>query len=159
MFDHLNPLEEVMKIVLLILPLFLLGAPCSKCELNRAEMKCNYYVAKKGDRAHAKECLDYAEYLDSTKVYGKAAWYYLLALKPQKALEAAKEAVKMGEAYAYEYMGDVALMQKDEERAKEFYKKFRQSVSDTEFFTSRSFEVLQKLYPNFDMKKARKLVK
>ena len=148
-----------MRIFLLIVPLFLLAAPCTKCDLNRAEMKCNYYVAKKGDKAHAKECLDYAEYLDSTKVYGKAAWYYLLGLKPQKAMEAAKKAVQMGENYAYEYIGDVYLIRGDEQRAREYYQKFKKSVGDTEFFTSRSFDVLQKLYPDFDAKKARELVK
>ncbi|MRI57877.1 MAG: hypothetical protein C6H99_00030 [Epsilonproteobacteria bacterium] len=148
-----------MRIFLLILPLFLLAAPCSKCDLNRAEMKCNYYVAKKGEKAYAKECLDYAEYLDSTKVYGKAAWYYLLGLAPKKAFAAAQKAVQMNEGYAYEYMGDVALMRGEEQKAREYYKKFKRSVGNTEFFTSRSFEVLQKLYPNFDVKKARELMK
>ena len=141
MFDHLNPLEEVMKIVLLILPLFLLGAPCSKCELNRAEMKCNYYVAKKGDRAHAKECLDYAEYLDSTKVYGKAAWYYLLALKPQKAVKAAKEALEFGETYAKEYLVYGYWLLGKKKEAKAALERFQ--ASD---LTKRNKEIIERLY-------------
>ena len=65
----------------------------------------------------------------------------------------------MGENYAYEYMGDVSLIQGDLQRAREYYQKFKKSVGDTEFFTSRSFDVLQKLYPNFDAKKAKEMMK
>ena len=147
-----------MRWIFLIVPALLLAAPCSKCELNRAEMRCNYYVAKEGDVSKASFCKEYAEYLDSTKVYGKAAWYYLLGLEPQKALEAAKKAVEMGEGYAWEYMGDAYLILGDKAAAKEAYGEFKKAVENRAFFTSRSFGILEKLYESFDAEEAKRLM-
>lgn len=146
-----------MKKLALILPLFLLAADkvCTKCALNRAQMKCEYYVGLKGDVSEAKECRNYADYLKSTKVYGKAAWYYLLAKEPAKALEAAKRAVKMGENYAYEYMAEAQLVLQKPKEAKRSFALFEKSVGNSDFFTSKHFATLKKIYKNFDEKALR----
>ncbi|BCD60982.1 MULTISPECIES: hypothetical protein [unclassified Nitratiruptor] len=149
-----------MKKLLLILPLLLFGAdkPCTKCNLNKSQMKCEYYLIQKGDTSKAKECVFYADYLDQTKVYGKASWYYLLALKPKKAIEAAKKAIQMGENFAYEYLGDAYLILGDEEAAKKSYQLFKQKVGNTHFFVMHNFKILRRIYNNFDAKKAEKML-
>ena len=136
-----------MRILLIIVPLFLFAATCNKCALNKNQMKCEYYVAIKADKSKAKLCESYADYLDKTKVYGRAAWYYLLALKPKKAIEAAKNALKLGETYANEYLAESYLILGDKKKAKEHYKKLQ-----TNFFSKKNLQTLQKLYPNFDPK-------
>ncbi len=131
---------------------------CSKCSLNKSEMRCNYYVAKKGDISKVSYCKEYADYLNSTKVYGKAAWYYLLSKEPDLALKASKNAVKMGENYAYEYMGDVYLIKGDKEKAKEFYMKFKDKVKNIEPLTESNFKVLERIYKNFDHDAAKSII-
>ncbi|WP_281951621.1 hypothetical protein [Nitrosophilus kaiyonis] len=140
------------KLLLFILPLFIFASDkvCTKCNLNKAQMKCNYYVAKKGDTSKVNECKFYADYLNSTKVYGKAAWYYLLSKEPTKALEAAKKAVEMGENYAYEYMAEAQLLLKKPKEAKKSFTNFKKSVGDNTFFTSKHFAILKKIYKNFN---------
>ncbi|MRI84170.1 MAG: hypothetical protein C6I00_07095 [Nitratiruptor sp.] len=130
-----------MRLSLLILPLWLLGAPCSKCELNKAEMVCNFYVAQKADRSKAVHCKEYADYLDSTKVYGKAAWYYLLGLQPKRAVEAAKRAVQMGESYAKEYMALGYWLVGEKGKAREVLQGFKANE-----LTKRDREIIERLY-------------
>ena len=137
-----------MKMLIAILPLFLLAAmPCTKCSLNKSQMKCEFYVAKKGDLSKIDECKLYADYLFDTKVYGKAAWYYLLAKEPKRAIEAGKEALKMGEDYANEYLSAAYLILHDSAKAKKHYKKL-----STHYFSKRDFAILQKIYPSFNPK-------
>ena len=149
------------KLFLIILPLFLFAQTkvCTKCNLNKAEMKCNYYVLKKGDLSKKGECKFYADYLNKTKVYGKAAWYYLLSSEPEKAIKAAKEAVKMNENYAYEYIADAYFILGKKKEAKEYYKKFKENVGNTEFFIKRNFDILKKIYKEFDKNEALKLLR
>ncbi len=136
------------KLLIAILPLFLLAATsCTKCSLNKAQMKCEYYVAKKGDLSRVGECKQYADYLYDTKVYGKAAWYYLLAKDPKRAIDAGKKALKMGEDYANEYLSAAYLILGDNTKAKKHYKRLT-----THFFSSKDFAILQKIYPTFDPK-------
>jgi len=132
---------------------------CTKCSLNKDEMRCNYYVAKMGDSTKSKFCENYASYLSRTKVYGKAAWYYLLSKKPKEAIENAKKAVEMGENYAYEFIADAYLIEGKLEEAEKNYKEFKKKVGNTKFFTSKNFKVLKKLYKNFDSKKAEGFLK
>ena len=136
------------KLLITILPLFLFAAtPCTKCSLNKAQMKCEFYVAKKGDISKIDECKQYANYLYKTKVYGKAAWYYLLAKKPKKAIDAGKKALKMGEDYANEYLSAAYLILQNKKEAKKHYKRLT-----THFFSSKDFAILQKIYPSFNPK-------
>ncbi|NPA56993.1 MAG: hypothetical protein GXO19_04575 [Epsilonproteobacteria bacterium] len=121
-------------------------------------MRCDFYVARQGDRSRVESCREYADYLHKTQVYGKAAWYYLLSLQPEKALESAQKAVKMGEGYAYEYMGDAYLILGKREKAEEAYRKFSQSVGNTHFFTSKSFPILERLYTQFPRREAEKIL-
>ncbi len=138
-----------MKKLLFIVPLLLFGSDkvCTKCSLNKAQMKCEYYVALKGDASKAFLCDQYADYLDKTKVYGRAAWYYLLAKKPEKAIEAANNALKLGESYANEYLAEAYLILGQKRKATEHFNKLK-----TRFFSDKNFKTLQKLYPNFDPK-------
>ena len=141
-----------MKKLLLIVPLLLFGSDkvCTKCTLNKAQMQCEYYVARKGDMSKASLCESYADYLDKTKVYGRAAWYYLLAKKPKKAIKAAENALKLGEAYANEYLAEAYLILGQKQKAKEHFSKLQ-----TRFFSDKNFKTLQKLYPNFNPKELR----
>ena len=148
-----------MKMLIAILPLFLLAAtPCTKCSLNKSQMKCEFYVAKKGDLSKIDECKLYADYLFDTKVYGKAAWYYLLAKEPKRAIEAGKEALKMGEDYANEYIGAAYLIMNDKQKAKKYLQKFQQNIGDSRFFTSNDFAILGRIYNNFNENEAKKLM-
>jgi len=149
------------KMFIAILPLFLLAndTNCTKCSLNKSEMQCNYYVAKMADSSKAKYCKEYADYLNLTKVYGKAAWYYLLSLEPQNAIQAAQKAVEMGENYAYEYIADAYLIKGDKAKAKEYYKKFKENVGNVNFFIERNFKVLDKIYKEFNKKEAMSFLK
>ncbi len=153
----------IMKKVLFLLPVLLFckegNITESKCLLNKSEMKCNYYVALKGDLKKRDFCKKYADYLFKTKVYGRASWYYLLSKEPKKAIKSAQEAIKMGENYAYEYLADSYLIEGDFNKAKENYEKFRKSVKDTKFFTDKNFKVLNRLYKNFDKKRAEDFLK
>ncbi len=146
-----------MKKLLVIVPLLLFGSDkvCTKCTLNKAQMKCEYYVALKGDASKASLCENYADYLNKTQVYGKASWYYLLAKKPRRAIEAAKNAIKNGENFAYEYMADGYLILGQKDLAKKYYAKFKEAVGDPRFFVSKDFKVLGKLYKDFDPKELR----
>ncbi len=150
-----------MRIFLIFLPLLLFGGEvkCNKCELNKNQMKCEYYVAKKGDISKSSFCKTYADYLYKTKVYGKAAWYYLLSKEPKKALDSSKKAILMGENFAYEFLADSYLILGDLKKAKANYGKFKNSVSNAKFFTKKSFEVLSRIYKDFDKNKAENFMK
>ena len=104
-------------------------------------MLCNFYVAKNGDASKAGHCKEYADYLDSTKVYGKAAWYYLLGLKPKKAVDAAQKAVKMGENYAKEYMAFGYWLTGEKSKAKEALQGFKAN-----YLTKRNKAIIERLY-------------
>ena len=130
-----------MRWMLLILPLWLLGAPCTKCQLNKDQMRCEYYVAKKGDASKAHFCKSYADYLNDTKVYGKAAWYYLLAKEPQKAVEASQKALELGEAYAKEYMAFGYWLLGKKAKAKTALQGF-----EANDLTKKDKAIIQKLY-------------
>ncbi len=149
-----------MKKLLFIVPLLLFGSDkvCTKCSLNKAQMKCEYYVALKGDASKAPLCESYANYLNKTQVYGKASWYYLLAKKPGRAIEAAKNAIKNGENFAYEYMADGYLILGQKDLAKKYYAKFKEAVGNPRFFVSKDFKVLGTLYKDFDPKEAKRLL-
>ncbi len=149
-----------MKKLLIILPLILFGADktCTKCSLNKDQMKCEYYVAHKGDASKSGLCAEYADYLNKTQVYGKAGWYYLLAKKPEKAIEAGKKAIRNKENFAYEYIAEGYIILGDKQKAKEYFHKFVQTSANPRFFTSKDFAVLARLYKNFDAKEAEKML-
>lgn len=130
-----------MRFIWLILPLWLLGAPCTKCSLNKAQMKCEYYVAQKALKSKVGFCKEYADYLAQTKVYGKAAWYYLLGLKPQEAVASAKEALKLGESYAKEYMAFGYWLLGKKTEAKDALKGFLPND-----LTKKDKKVIERLY-------------
>jgi len=142
--NHFYPLGAMMKKLILIVPLLLFGMNkvCTKCTLNKAQMRCDYYAAIKAEAV--KDCEEYAAYLDKTEVYGKAAWYYLLAKRPKKALEAAQKAVKRGEKFAYEYMAEAQMiLGKNPQKS---LKKLKESVKNYHFFLDKDLKILHRLY-------------
>ena len=66
-------------------------------------IRCDYYVARRAVKEKQNECEIYARYLDRDGTHAKAAWYYLLAGRPEAALTAARRAMEAGQAYAAEY--------------------------------------------------------
>jgi len=142
------------KILMLILPLFLLGAQCSKCDLNKMQMRCEYYVGLKGDMSKTSYCESYADYLDETKVYGKASWYHLLAKNPEKAIQSAKKALKFGEEYAKEYMAIGYMVTGDKKKAKELFG----SISPNPI-VDKDFETVKRIYNDFNIEEAKSFLK
>ncbi|WP_200762833.1 hypothetical protein [Nitrosophilus alvini] len=142
---------------LMFLSVFLSAADC-KCDLNKSELRCNYYVVKKGDTTKQKFCGEYAAYLEKTEVYGKASWYYLVGGEPEKAIETGTKALKSGEHYAAEYIADAYLIEGDVDKAKKYYSHFAKNVSQRNFFINRNFAILERIYKKFDAKLARELI-
>ncbi len=128
----------MMRLFLAIIPIFLVASPCTKCNLNKDQMKCEYYVAKMGDTSRQDSCKRYAEYLDETKVYGRASWYYLLGGEPKKAIEAGKKALAMGERYAGAYVAEGLIILGKRSEAK----KYRQKSINMQ----KDIEILKRLY-------------
>jgi hypothetical protein len=149
------------KTFLLILALFLFAENkiYTKCTLNKAQIKCSYYVAKKGDISKISHCKYYANYLFGIKAYGKAAWYYLLSLEPQKAIKSATKALKAKEKYVYEYIADGYLIMHEKEKAKKYYEKFKENVGNYNFFVMKNFQILERIYKDFDKNEALRLLK
>jgi len=78
-------------------------AECQSCVVNKNMIRCDYYVARKAVKGKQSECEIYARYLDRDGTHANAAWYYLLAGRPKKALAAAQSAIAEGQTYAAEY--------------------------------------------------------
>ncbi|WP_457598841.1 hypothetical protein [Hydrogenimonas sp.] len=119
---------------------------CSSCDAAKERMKCEYYVLKKGDLAQRSHCAAYAESIDVDGARGKAAWYFLLAGSPEKALEAANLAVDQGHTYALEYAAAAAMVLERKREAKAYMRRLGNLPFDRERLL-RDFERLERLYP------------
>lgn len=141
------------KILFLILPIFLLAQiKCSKCQINKIQIKCDYYVAKLYDINKKEFCFDYANYLTDSKVFDKASWYYLISLNPKKAIFSAKKALEVKEFYVYEYLFEANLLLGNYKSAKKFYKKYVKLLNNNNFFLNKHIKILSQLYKK-DLKK------
>jgi len=145
---------------LIFLPL-LLGAvslsaevdpSCRGCASGKLMLQCDYYVVKQGKMEMRSACEEYAKIVDVDGASAKAAWYYLLAGKVDKALDAAERAIKIGHVYANEYLAYALLVRGKENEAKSAMEKFRSGVQQNSF-VKRDIEALTKLYPGVDFGK------
>ena len=119
---------------------------CSGCSIGKEKLQCDYYVAQRGDKSRQKECRIYAEYVDIDGAYPKAAWYYLLAGDPEKALEAARKGLEQGQEYGREYLAIALWISGKKEEAKRELATFRQRVAEHGYL-GRDLEQVARLYP------------
>ena len=119
---------------------------CSACKL---VLSCDYYVARNHDLSKRYLCEAYAQNVDIDGSRAKAAWYWLLAGEPAKALASAKRAMEQGQSFAAAYAAMAsAILGKTDEAAEE-WKKFRESVAQREY-VRKELETVEALYPKVD---------
>ncbi len=124
------------------------------CGAGKDMLKCDYYVKRAGNMAYQSSCESYAKVVDTNGSYGKAAWYYLLASKPQKALESAKKALEQGHMFAAEYAAFAAKILNEDQEAKNYFMRFHSIVPNHEY-VKNDIEVLKKIYKKVDFTKFR----
>ena len=122
---------------------------CRGCASGKLMLQCDYYAVKQGKMEMRSACEKYAEIVNVDGASAKAAWYYLLAGSVDKAYDAAKRAIDLGQVYANEYMAYALLIEGKEEEAKRAMRLFRQGVKQNSFFRT-DIKVLQKFYPEVD---------
>ena len=122
---------------------------CRGCASGKLMLQCDHYVVKQGKMEMRSACEKYAEIVNVDGASAKAAWYYLLADKVDKARDAAKRAIELGQVYANEYMAYALLIQGREEEAKRAMQLFRKGVKQNSFFRT-DIKTLQKFYPKVD---------
>ncbi len=121
------------------------------CIANKNMMKCDYYVGRKFDKTHQKECLNFANSVVKDGMYAKASWYFLLGGDIKNAKINAKKALKMGHHYAAEYLGMVYILENDMKNAKKEFDFFKNRVKQHQYIR-KDLNVLKHLYDNFDDK-------
>jgi len=125
---------------------------CSMCALNKTQLKCDYYVDKNGDASKIRFCKEYADYLADSKIYGKAAWYYLLSKETGKAIKSSLDAIRLHELFAYEYLTFAYLINNDLKKASLSYLKLKKNVKNIDFFIHKDLKTLSRLYIGIDKK-------
>ncbi len=144
------------KIILLTMVIFGYIYACN-CKFDKEKIRCDYYVYKNHDLSHKKSCLSYAKDSEMSKVYDKAAFYYLLGGDIKKAKDNAKEAIKLGYKFANEYLGFAYLLENDTKNAKKAFKALRDSSKDINYI-KRDITALKTLYSGFDIEKANEML-
>ena len=149
-----------MKIVLLsiILGLFIIvggaqGRGCG-CAAQQAKMRCDYYVVKKGDQSKRAFCADYAKRADLDGAAGRAAWYWLLAGKPDKALASVRAAIKAHHMYAAEYGAFASIITGNQKEGLKYWKFFTRNVQ-LHHYVHKDRKIVEKLYPTIDFSSLR----
>ncbi|WP_353662058.1 hypothetical protein [Hydrogenimonas sp. SS33] len=136
------------KTCLLILGILALQNSMAGCGCGKGKLmlQCDYYVARLGDKSRQHLCEEYAKVVDIDGASAQAAWYYLLAGKPGKALAAARRAYDQGQTYAAGYMAEALLILGRDREAKRYRDIFVKRVKKRAYF-DKEIEVLKKLYP------------
>ncbi|WP_300368960.1 hypothetical protein [Hydrogenimonas sp.] len=137
--------------ILAVLPLqvFALDPSCKGCGAGKLMLQCDYYVAKQGDMSRQHLCEEYAKIVDIDGASAKAAWYYLLAGKPQKAFDAAIKALKQGQTFAAGYAAQAMTIMDNPEKAKQYLSQFTNGVEERDYF-EKEVSTLRKIYPSID---------
>ncbi|WP_457597357.1 hypothetical protein [Hydrogenimonas sp.] len=125
------------------------GPQCRGCAAGKLMLQCDYYVVRGGDLAKRHFCEEYAKVVDIDGASAKAAWYWLLAGKPEKALDAAKRAMAAGQTFAAGYAAQASVMLKKPREAKSYLEKFRAIGTDRSYFRDEVAK-LRRLYPNYE---------
>ncbi len=128
------------------------------CAIGRDMIKCDYYVGKKFDKTHQKECLDYASSINKDGMYAKASWYYLLGGDIKNAKINAKKALKIGHHYAAEYLGMVYILEHDIKSAKKEFSFFKNKVKQNQYI-KKDVNILKHIYSNFNDKEVLQMLK
>ena len=136
---------------LLLSPLALLAQTpksegCQSCAVNKKMIRCDYYVARRGLKEKRSECESYARYLDHDGTHANAAWYYLLAGRPEEALTAARKAMEAGQAYAAEYAIFALRILEREPEAQKLLKRYADLIRTVGRF-EQDRRILTRLYP------------
>ena len=128
-----------------------LNVSCRSCAAGKLMLQCDFYVAKEGKLEKQPLCEEYAKFVDIDGASAKAAWYYLLAGKPGKALDAAERALKIGQNYAYEYAAYALLLVGRKEEAQKAMKAFISKVGGDDYL-QRDLDTLKRIYPEVDFR-------
>ncbi len=151
-------MKKFIFLIVAILPLFS-QEKCTKCSLNKDELRCNYYVATKGDISKINYCKRYANYLAKTKVYDKASWYYLLAKEPDLAIEYGKKAIEFKNYYVYEFLAISNLLKNNNQEAQKYFRLLKDKNANLNSYINSHFSILKKIYKNFNITKAKEFLK
>jgi hypothetical protein len=119
---------------------------CTGCAVGKEKVQCDYYVARQADRSRQALCLRYAEYVDIDGAYPKAAWYYLLAGEPKRALQAADRGLAQGQVYAREYRAFALWLEGDQKEARKELRRFFRQITPHDYF-EKDLATLRRLYP------------
>ncbi len=142
------------KVVICLLSISIFSLACD-CVASKNMMKCDYYVGLKHDKTHQKDCVDFAKVREKGFVYGTAARYYLIGGDVDSAIKSAKQAVKMGENYAYEFLGLGYLLKNENEKAKKAFALLKVNKRD---YMKKDIDIIKAMYKDFDKKKALKFL-
>ncbi len=145
----MNRYGTIVAALMLSLPLFAADASCKGCGAGKLMLQCDYYVARQGDLSKRHFCEEYAQIVDVDGASAKAAWYYLLGGKPEKALDAAMRAYDQGQTFAAGYVAQALSVLGRGEEAKRYIEPFRKVVKERSYFT-KEVNTLKKLYPDAD---------
>ena len=143
--------RKAILLTLLAVPLTLSSANsvdgCRGCSAGRQMVQCDYYVGRRGEAEKQPLCEAYARYIDVDGMSAKAAWYYLLAGKPEEALKAAERALKIGQNFAGEYAAFALLIRGKKKEARKAMADFVSKVGKPDYL-EKDIAVLQRLYPD-----------
>jgi hypothetical protein len=146
------------KILWILMPAIFIGSAseirvsCAGCDAGKEKVRCDYYVVDRGEKSRRKHCLNYAKYVDIDGAYPKAAWYYLLAGKPQKAVGSARKGIAQGQEYARAYLAMALwILGKPREAENEWNGLGNLRKKFGGFLRER--ELLKRLYPDVDFQK------
>ena len=145
----MNRYGTIVVALMLSLPLFAADASCKGCGAGKLMLQCDYYVARQGDLSKRHFCEEYAQIVDVDGASAKAAWYYLLGGKPEKALDAAMRAYDQGQTFAAGYVAQALSVLGRGEEAKRYIEPFRKVVKERSYF-AKEVNTLKKLYPDAD---------
>ncbi|BDY12453.1 hypothetical protein [Hydrogenimonas cancrithermarum] len=125
------------------------AAECKGCSVGKLMLQCDYYVKRQGDLTKQHYCKAYAESVDIDGARAKAAWYFLLAGEPKKALASAKNALKHGHDFAAEYAALASAVLGDSRGAKRYISYFLERVKNGDY-VKEDIGVLRKIYGSAD---------
>ncbi len=128
------------------------------CTIGKNMMKCDYYVGRKFDKTHQKECLSYANSINKDGMYAKAAWYFLLGGDIKNAKINAKKALKIGHHYAAEYLGMVYILENDIKNASKEFTFFKHKVKQNKYI-KKDLNILKHIYGNFNDEEVLRMLK
>ena len=124
-------------------------ASCRGCGAGKLMLQCDIYVARQGDLSRQHVCEEYAKIVDIDGASAKAAWYYLLAGKPERVVDAAQRALHQGQTFAAGYLAEAYAIFGKHEEAKKYMERFR-TLKQQGSYIEKEIKTLRKIYPSAD---------